>query len=208
MRRLACGLVLAALLAACGGGGDRGGGSGGDTSGDAKAGTGATGTTASRPEKAPTAANYVDALVAASKGNGMGDSEKMNRCFAQSYVDTVGVDAIKAKISVNDLAAKTGMTTDTLGILLTRAQRDAFYQRLKGCSDPKAYFVDIFSDGNNLNDADRACLAGALDDKTLETMLVAPFDGDTSPVEQTPDMSLAFQRIGMACPHILKAGGL
>jgi hypothetical protein len=198
MRRLACGLVLAGLLAACGGsGGSDDAGSGG--SGDTKA---------TEPAAAPTAANYVDALVVASKGNGLGDSAAMNHCFAQSYVDTVGADAIAAKISVDELAAKTALSVDTLGILLTRAQRDAFYQRLKGCSDPKAYFVDIFSKGNSLNATDRKCLAGVLDDKTLETMLVAAFDGDTAPVEQTQDMTQAFQLIGAKCPHILEAGGL
>lgn len=195
MRRLACGVALSVLMA-CGGGGAR----------DGASGSGAT--KATGPATAPTAANYVDALVKASAGNGMGDDARMNRCFARSYVDTVGADAIAAKVSVDDLAARQGMTVDALGILLTPAQRDAFYQRLKGCSDPKAYFVDIFSRGNSLDARDRACLTGVVDDKILETMLVAAFDGDTAPVEQTPDMSSALQRITAACPHIAEAGGL
>lgn len=202
MRRLAGALVLAGLLVACGGGSDDASGKG-----DGASGAGG-GHEATEPARAPTAANYVDALVKASVGNGLGDDARMNRCFAASYVETVGAKAIAAKISVNDLAARQGMTVDTLGILLTAAQRDAFYQRLKGCSDPKAYFVAIFSRGNSLDAVDRACLAGVVDDKILETMLVAAFDGDTAPVEQTEDMSSAFQRISTACPHIAKVGGL
>jgi hypothetical protein len=203
MRRLACALVLAGLLAACGGGGSDGASGSGDGGS-----SGSGGTKATEPAKAPTAANYVDALVKASEGNGLGDDPKMNRCFAQSYVETVGAKALAAKISVDKLASETGMTVDTLGIMLTPAQRDAFYQRLKGCSDPKTYFVDIFSKGNSLDAEDKACLSGVLDDRILETMLVAAFDGDTTPVEGTQGMTTAFQRIGAACPHILQAGGL
>jgi hypothetical protein len=196
MRRLACALVAAALLAACGGGDSDG------SDGTARGGT------ADQPTTPATAANYVKAITEASRDNGLGNSEQMNRCFAESYVDTVGIDALAAKISVDELERQTGFTPDTLGILLTPAQRDAFYQGLKACSDPKAYFVDIFSSGNHLSAADRRCLDGVVDDKILETMLVASFDGDTSPVEQTEDMGEAFRRIGTACPHIAQAGGL
>ncbi len=199
MRRHACGLLLVAVLAACGGGGGSGKNAGGATA--------ATTATSGKPATPPTAAAYVDALTRASQGNGMGDSDKMNRCFAQAYVDTVGVKALAAKISVDKLASETGVTPDQLGILLTPAQRDAFYAGIKTCSDPTAYFVDIFSSGNHLDAADRACLAGMLDDKILKTMLVAPFDGDTTPVEQTQDMGNAFTRIGTACPHIAASQG-
>jgi hypothetical protein len=197
MRRLACALLLAALLAACGGGGSDDGA--GDTAG---------GDAADQPTTPATAANYVEAITTASKDNGLGNSDEMNRCFAESYVETVGVDALAAKVSVDEIEAQTGFTPDALGIRLTPAQRDAFYQALKTCSDPRAYFVDIFSSGNHLTAADRRCLDGVVDDKILETMLVAAFDGDTSPVEQTQDMGEAFQRIGTACPHIAEAGGL
>src|SRR5262245_7130462 len=202
MRRSAWGLLLIVVLtvaAACGGGG-RGK--------DRNAGGATSGTTATtKPATPPTAAGYIDALTKASMGNGMGDQPKINHCFAQSYVNTVGVKALASRISVDKLASETGVTPDQLGILLTPAQRDAFFAGIKTCSNPKTYFVDIFSSGNHLDAADKACLAAVVDDKILRTMLVAPFDGDTTPVEQTQDMSNAFSRIGTACPHIASTQG-
>jgi hypothetical protein len=200
MRRLAWGIVLAVVLAAgCGGGG------GSDESGDRNRSGASTSTTAI----AATAENYVDALVAASQGNGMGDSPEQNRCFAQAYVDTVGVDTIAAKLSVDDIRGMSGVTPDEMGIVVfTPEQRDAFYGRLQACSDIKAYFLGIFTGGeSNLDGAQVACLRGALDDPTVEVMVTAPFDGDTTPIEQTPAFNAAIGRLAAACPDAMAAGG-
>ncbi len=200
MRRLAWGLVLAVVLAA-GCGSDGGGGD--DRAGSAERDRSAA------AASAPTPQNYVDALVTASEGNGLGDSPEQNRCFAQAYVDTVGVDAIAAKLSVDDIRGMSGVTPDEMAItVFTPEQRDAFYGRLQTCSDIKGYFLGIFTGGSsNLDEAQVACLRNALDDPTVEVMVTAPFDGDTTPIEQTPDFNGAIGRLISACPDAMAAGG-
>jgi hypothetical protein len=212
MRRLAWGIVLAVVLAAGCGGGDGGGrsASGDPDRTESSRSTGDTTGTGTGDAGAPTAQNYVDALVAASEGNGLGDSPEQNRCFAQSYVDTVGVDTIAAKLSVDDIRDMSGSTPDEMGIVVfSPEQRDAFYGRLQACSDIKSYFVDAFTGGGsgNLSPAQVDCLRGALDDPTVEVMVTAPFDGDTTPIEQRPDFNAAIGRLQAACPDAMAAGG-
>jgi hypothetical protein len=212
MRRLAWGLVLAVVLAAgCGGeGGGRSASDDPDRTESSRSTTDATGSgTGSTGASAATAQDYVDALVAASEGSGLGDSPEQNRCFAQAYVDTVGVDTIAAKLSVDDIREMSGATPDEMGIVVfTPEQRDAFYGRLQTCSDIKSYFVGVFTGGSsNLSPAQVDCLRGALDDPTVEVMVTAPFDGDTTPIEQRPDFTAAIGRLAAACPDAMAAGG-
>ena len=104
---------------------------------------------------------------------------------------------------------QSGVTPDEMDItVFTPQQRDAFYGRLQACSDIKGYFVGIFTGGDsNLNEAQVACLRGALDDPTVEVVVTAPFDGDTTPIEQTPDFNDAIGRLVAACPDAMAAGG-
>ncbi len=102
-----------------------------------------------------------------------------------------------------------GVTPDEMGIaVFSPEQRDAFYGRLQACSDIKDYFVGVFTGGSsNLSEAQVTCLRGALDDPTVEVMVTAPFDGDTTPIEQTPAFNDAIGRLSAACPDAMAAGG-
>jgi hypothetical protein len=210
MRRLACAVALVAVVvAACSGGGDDAGkdddapattaaAEDGGGSGSGSGGAGAAGTDA---------AAYVDALVTASTGNGMGDSPDQNRCFAQAYVDTVGVEALSRKVSVATLRTSTGVVPDSFGIEFTDAQRETFFDGLQACSDIKGYFVRAFTGDQSLTDADRACLTTAIDDEMVKTIVTAPFDGDQSPIESTPAFDLAMTKLVTACPEAMSHAG-
>ena len=214
LRRALCALLLAALLAACGGGG------GGDESGDggdreeetttttAEDGA-ATATTAAGGETSRSAAaqDYVDALVSASETAGIGRSPEENRCFSEAYVDTMGVDALAEAMAVDDLAESQGITPDEIGVVMTPEQRDAFYAGLQRCIDIKRFFVEAFTSGVQLSEADVACLSGALDDAALKIMVVAPFDGDTAPIENDQGFIDLIGRLTAACPAAMEAAG-
>jgi len=215
VRRALCLLVVAAALAACsGGGGDddaAGDGDAGATSTTAApAGPSATGTTLGGNgdvERSDEAQSYVDALTTASATGGVSESEDQNRCFAEAYVDTVGVDALTAAMPAEDVAAGPGLTPDSLGIVLTPEQKDAFYTELQRCLDTKGFFVGIVTSGASLSSDQSSCLAANLDDDSLEVILVAPFDGDTAPIENDQGFQAIIDGLISACPEAMAAAG-
>jgi len=213
LRRALCALLLAALLTACGaGGGDDESGDGGDreeeTTTTAEDGA-ATATTAAGGEasRSEAAQEYVDALVRASETAGIGRSPEENRCFSEAYVDTIGVDVLAEAMAVDDLAESQGITPDEIGVVMTAEQRDAFYAGLQRCIDIKRFFVEAFTSGVQLSEADVACLSGALDDAALKIMVVAPFDGDTAPIENDQGFIDLIGRLTAACPAAMEAAG-
>jgi hypothetical protein len=211
--RALCALLLAVLLAACGGGGgdDDESGAGEEraeattTAEDAAA----TATTAASGEagRSEDAQDYVDALVAASETSGISRNPEENRCFAEAYVDTMGVDVLAEAMAVDDLAGSQGITPDEIGVVMTPEQRDAFYAGLQRCLDVKRFFVDAFTSGVQMAEADVACLTGALDDAALKIMVVAPFDGDTAPIENDQGFIDLIGRLTEACPAAMEAAG-
>lgn len=214
LRRALGALLLAVLLAACGGGGgdddESGGGEERDeattTTAEDGAGTATTalGGGAGRSEDAQ---DYVDALASASETSGVSRNPAENRCFAEAYVDTMGVDVLTEAMAVDDLAESQGVTPDEIGVVMTPEQRDAFYTALGGCLDIKRFFVDAFTNGVPMTEADVACLSGALDDEALKIMVVAPFDGDTAPIENNQGFVDLIGRLTAACPAAMEAAG-
>jgi hypothetical protein len=113
--RVLCALILAGIVAACGGGGDDDAGDNaadGSTTTTAEAGPDATGTTLAGNagvQRSDEAQKYVDAFTEASmSGAAVSQNVDQNRCFAETYVDTVGVDALAAVESPEDMTAAPG----------------------------------------------------------------------------------------------------
>jgi hypothetical protein len=213
VRRALCLLALATAVAACGGGDDDASGDGdaeATTTTAEPAGPSATGTTlggngeVDRTEEAET---YVDALTTASASGGVSQSEDQNRCFAEAYVDTVGVDALTAAMPAEDVAASPGITPDSLGIVMTPEQEDTFYAGLQRCIDTKGFFVGIVTSGASLSPDQSSCLAANLNDESLEVILVAPFDGNPAPIENDQGFQGIIDGLKGACPDAMAAAG-
>jgi hypothetical protein len=215
VRRALCLLVLAGMLAAaaCGDGDD----DDDDAAGDEATTTveespGATGTTLggnATAQRSEEAQGYVDAITeAAAAGGGVSQSKEQNRCFAETYVDTVGVESLVAAISVDDLAGDPGFTPDNLGIVMTPAQEDTFYAGLQRCIDAKGFFVGVVAEAAALSPDQSACLATNLDDNALKLILVAPFDGDTAAVENDQTFQAIIDGLIAACPDAMAAAGV
>jgi hypothetical protein len=212
VRRALCLLVVVGALAACGGGGgdddeaDDGGSDGTTTTVNES--PGATGTTLggnAAAERSDEAQSYVDAFTEASAAGGVSESPDQNRCFAEAYVDTMGVAALAGAMPAEDVAASPGITADSLGIMMTPAQRDAFYAGLQRCIDVKGFFVGVVA--SNLSPDQAACLSANLDDNALELILVAPFDGDPTPVESDQNFTMIINGLIGACPDAMEAAG-
>jgi hypothetical protein len=212
VRRALCALILAGIVAACGGGGDDAGDSpGGSTTTTADAGPETTGTTLggnAGVQRSDEAQKYVDAFTEASmSGAAVSQSEDQNRCFAEAYVDTVGVDVLTVAVSPADVTGNPGFNPDELGIVMTSEQQDAFYAGLKRCIDTKGFFVGIVAQGSNWTGEQTACVADHLDDNALERILVAGYDGDTAPVETDQDFTTIIDGLIGACPDAMAAAG-
>jgi hypothetical protein len=212
VRRALCALIVAGIVAACGGGGD----DGGDTSGDTttttgEAGADATGTTLggnAGVERSEEAQTYVDALTEASMaGAAVSQNVDQNRCFAETYVDTVGVDALAAAVSPEDMTASPGFNPDDLGIVMTPEQEDTFYSGLQRCIDPKGFFVGIVAAGSNWTPDQTACVADHLDDDALKRILVSGYDGNTAPVESDENFTAIIDGLIGSCPDAMAAAG-
>jgi len=214
VRRALCLLVVAAALAACGGGGDDDaagdGGAGATSTTAAPAGPSATGTTVGgngEVERSDEAQSYVDALTTASAAGGVSESEDQNRCFAEAYVDTVGVDALTTAMPAEQVASSSGLAPDALGIVMTPEQKDTFYTGLQRCIDTRNFFVGIVTSGASLSSDQSSCLAANLNDASLEVILVAPFDGDTAPIENDQGFQSIIDSLISACPEAMAAAG-
>jgi len=214
VRRALCALILAGIVAACGGGGDDDAGDNaadGSTTTTAEAGPDATGTTLAGNagvQRSDEAQKYVDAFTEASmSGAAVSQNVDQNRCFAETYVDTVGVDALAAVESPEDMTAAPGFNPDDLGIVMTPQQQDTFYSGLQRCIDPKGFFVGIVAAGSNWTPDQTACVAGHLDDTALKRILVSGFDGDTAPVESDESFTATIDGLIGACPDAMAAAG-
>jgi hypothetical protein len=209
-----CALLVAGTLAACGGGG--GGGDEGSREPDEE-----TTTTAAEEDPAVTATtigggtvtrsdeaqDYVDALVTSAGTNGVSRSPEENRCFSEVYVDTMGVEVLEEAMPAEDVAETQGMVPDVLGVVMTPEQRDAFYTGLQRCIDVRRFLITAFTTGVDMTEADVACLTGAFDDAGLEIIVVAPFDGDTAPIESNQEFVDLIGRLSAACPAAMEAAG-
>ena len=61
--------------------------------------------------------------------------------------------------------------------------------------------------GVNLSPDQTSCLAANLDDDALKVILVAPFDGDTAPVENDETFVTIIDGLVAACPDAMAAAG-
>jgi hypothetical protein len=209
-------LLVAGALAACGGGG----GDDGDEAGFGPTGE-ETATTVAEDDPAVTATtigggtatrsaeaqDYVDALVTAAGTSGISRSPEENRCFSEVYVDTMGVEALEAAMPAEEVADTPGMAPDDLGVVMTAEQRDAFYAGLARCIDVRRFLLTAFTTGVDMTEADAACLNGAFDDAGLKLIVVAPFDGDTAPIESNQEFVSLIDRLSAACPAAMEAAG-
>ena len=61
--------------------------------------------------------------------------------------------------------------------------------------------------GANLSEDQSACLAANLNDDALKFILVAPFDGDSAPVESDENFTTIIEGLMGACPDAMEAAG-
>lgn len=199
-------VALGLLLSACGGGDDEGDNtsasreeSDGGNEDDSDEGTRGTvpGTgTDSAPEggeapaegdeaaesgDGPSRDDYVTALGESSDPNAPDAAE--TDCLTNAYIDVVGIERLNAATTPEQVA-ETGLPSPAeLGIQLTAAEGDAFYEAVSQCMD----FRELFFGSMAGDPAVSACLDEKVTDEQLKDLIVAMFiqPSDAEPPDST-----------------------
>ena len=150
IRRATMALTVMALgtLVACGE--DDGGGSGGESSLDE-------------------GQEYIDAMVADSDNEGL-PAEDIE-CYARSFVDAVGVDALQgAGVTPEDMSSDASL--NDFDITFDDTQVDAFWSDLNECMDVRAFFLESLAADGEISDETVDCLDERMDDDLIKRFIV------------------------------------
>jgi hypothetical protein len=113
---------------------------------------------------------YVEAMLAST--NDPQFSEEENRCLAESFVDGIGVDTLAdAGVDPDDIADVDN--PGDLGLEISDAQGDAFYERVTACVDVRSIVVDGIAEGASPEQA--ACVEANVDDDLVKQFIITIF---------------------------------
>lgn len=163
IRRAVCVATSVLVVAAAGCGDDDGGGTG--TSGGGDAGL---------------RQDYVDAIVETAGDGEVPFTVEDRTCMAESFVDGLGVDAMdEAGVTPDDIRDDPDSSPSELGLEFSGEQAADFYDRLSGCMNVRALFLEAMGAGGELPDEAVACIDENVSDDLLERFFTVGFtEGD------------------------------
>jgi hypothetical protein len=145
-------------------------------------------------------AAYVDAVTVVQQADG-GPTGSQSRCLAEATVDVLGVDAFRDAATPEELRADPERGLRSWGLAPDEAQAEAFYDRLEGCGDVRAMWLDSLSD---LPPEAVECIDQAMDDDLLKRLFVANFvDGDDY-MEVNPDIRAELATVTTSCDSLVE----
>lgn len=123
---------------------------------------------------------YVDAIVEISDDGDEAFTVEDRTCMAESFVDGLGVDAMdEAGVTPDDIRADPDSGPGELGFDFSGEQAADFYDRLSGCMNVRAFFLEGMGSGGELPDEAIACLDENISDDLLERFFTVGFtEGD------------------------------
>jgi len=188
--RLMNAILLTAVLpaVACGGGGD----AGGETANPADTADTADTANAGNPpdpggvtdESDPARAEaYVEAITESGGG-----TRSDNECFARAFVDIVGVEALEAVVTPDELRQNPEIPITAIGIEISEDDANALYDEVSLCADlTKLVAGTVVADEGLDPDAVR-CIAAELDEDLVRRFWVAVYSQDAANVSLTVDL--------------------
>ncbi|HET6953164.1 MAG TPA: hypothetical protein VFI47_22470, partial [Acidimicrobiales bacterium] len=149
---------------------------------------------------------YVDAIVAASEGDGELDAGQVT-CLARGYVDGVGTGVLReAGITPESIRDDPDANPTDAGLALTTAQAEAIYDEVSGCLDVQALMVYSLTTASAMPEAAKACVAESLSEDLAEDMFVAIYTSGAEAFER-PGTPLYDQYEREVGPCLEVAGG-
>ncbi len=170
---VAAALGLALALAACGGDDE----SGGD--GDLRE-------------------QYVDAIVAADEDQDTPLAGDDLRCYAEAVVDGIGVDALEAGTTPEEIEQSGSFDPVSAGIELTEDDAAAVVDGVSACVDLRQLFLDQLAADGAATPEQVACVDEAVDDELLETYFASSLVSAEDAQAQA-DASAELQAAAMPC---------
>jgi hypothetical protein len=145
---------------------------------------------------------YVEAMLATS--NDPQFSEEDNRCLAESFVDGIGVDTLAdAGVDPGDFADVDDPAE--LGLEISDAQGDAFYERVSACVDVRSIVVDGLAEGAPPEQA--ACVEANVDDDLVKQFMITLFTEGPSALEGNSELVQAMSIALAPCMAPGSTGG-
>lgn len=127
---------------------------------------------------------YVDAIMETSADDET-LSEDQNRCFAEAVVSGLGVEAFEeAGVTPDDIRENPDDSPSDLGIDFSEEQADSFWTAANTCVDVRGLFLESMSQGQELTEEQKTCLAEGLDEEFIKTMFLASFTEDTESFDE------------------------
>lgn len=134
---------------------------------------------------------YVDAIME----TGVDDetlTEDQNRCFAEAVVTGLGVEAFEeAGVTPDDIRENPDDSPSDLGLEFSEEQADGFWDAANECVDVRELFLESMSQGQELTDEQKACLAEGLDEEFIKTIFLASFTEDAESFDEETTNRLA-----------------
>jgi hypothetical protein len=118
---------------------------------------------------------YVEALEKSMKeddSGGMTLSDAQASCLAPKFINTIGVDTLKAKgVTPEDMGSESD--TDLTDLGLSEAQGGELYDAFGACKiDVRALFISGIGNDSELSADDKKCLEDNFDDALLKQVMV------------------------------------
>ena len=136
-----------------------------------------------------TEAEYIDAITEA--GEDPDSTPEQNRCVAEAFVDTLGVEGfVAAGVSPDDIRNDPDSTPKSLGITFTDAQKDTLWDAINECRDIPEFIVEQISKDGQYTAEQTACLKDGLSEDLVKGLfLPALLEGD----DYDPDPAVTSQ---------------
>ncbi len=121
------------------------------------------------------AGEYVEALAQTPGGQLFGPSEDRqsdNECFARAFVDVVGVDALAAVVTPDELRQNPDTPVVELGIEISEDDGNALYDELSGCADVTRLIAELTTSGQGLAPETEACIEREFNEDLVRRIFV------------------------------------
>lgn len=144
--------------------------------------------------------DYVDAIVEVADVGDQSFAVDERTCVAESFVDAFGADEMaEAGVTPDDIRRGEGQGPGDLGLDFSDAQASDFYDRLTGCMDIRAKFIEGLGAAGELPPEAVACLDSSIDDDLLERFFTTSFTQGDEGFDDDPALEQEFQDAVAPC---------
>jgi hypothetical protein len=127
--------------------------------------------------------------------------EADNECFAEAFVDIVGVDALAAVVTPDEIRQNPDTPITELGIEISEDDGNALYDQASECADMTLFVAAALVAGQGLEPETEACVEGELNEDLNEDLVRRVFAATiTEDADSTVRASLEAELAAVMAP--------